>query len=119
METFGGFVLHRAFSIQDDACVVPDFAERLTKDVRTQGYLRAVLRSIRKFLDVDQSDLHRRLSEANVPTLTIWGADDPVIPISVKAKLEAANPKAQHVVLDGADHDLPHKNPDQVLAAIK
>ena len=118
MTTLGGPVLRHAFSRDYEDVVVPEFNTRLAQEPGIKGYLPAVLSSVRDFLEVDQTPDHTKLAAQQVPTLAIWGAEDDIIPASARAVLTQANVHAKHVVLEGADHDLPHKCPERVVAAM-
>jgi len=87
-------------------------------ELRYRGFVPSVLASLRGILDEPLDDAHRAVCRAGIPVLAIWGAEDEVIPIDGKARLEDWNPRARHRVIDGASHALAYTHPDEVLAAV-
>ncbi|MDR3637455.1 MAG: alpha/beta fold hydrolase [Isosphaeraceae bacterium] len=58
------------------------------------------------------------LAGINVPTLLLFGRDDPITPPEVAQKFAAAIPRAQPEVIDGAGHLAPIERPDDANRAI-
>jgi len=64
-------------------------------------------------------DLSERLSAIEPPTLVVWGADDPVLPLAYGQRMAADLGDATCVAVPGAGH-LPHEDaPEQTLAVIR
>ncbi|SFB57083.1 alpha/beta fold hydrolase [Azotobacter beijerinckii] len=57
------------------------------------------------FIDY-REDLTPRLAELRMPTLLLWGDDDPISPVSVGQRLAALLPRAELHVFPGGDHRL-------------
>ncbi len=57
------------------------------------------------FIDY-RADLSPRLAEVRVPTLLLWGDDDPISPVSVGQRLAELLPHAELHVFPGGDHRL-------------
>ncbi|MEM6637628.1 MAG: alpha/beta hydrolase [Pseudomonadota bacterium] len=87
--------------------------------LRRQGYLPAVLSSLRHTLQVDQFNDHESLARMNLPVLAIWAEDDEIIPESARARMAEANPKARQVVLSGVGHDIAFTSAADIRAAIQ
>jgi pimeloyl-ACP methyl ester carboxylesterase len=77
-------------------------------ELKRKGFLPAVLSSYRFMLAADQEDEHRRIAQAGVPVLAIWGETDDVIPPGATGLLAQWNPHARQNVLPGAGHGLPY-----------
>ena len=52
----------------------------------------------------DRSDFSPRLSEVKAPALLIWSDADPISPLAVGRYLVAMLPRAELVIVPGADH---------------
>ncbi len=117
---WGGLALRRELvEHRSLATVIPDFEDRQAAETRMRGYLPALLSSRRHTLGVRALDDHRRVAEAGLPVLAIWGSADPVIPRSALGELSRLNPTAQHVEIKGAGHNLLQTHPSEVTAALK
>lgn len=118
----GGRELKRELTAWDDApapaTVVPDLLDRQLAEPRFQGFLPAVLSSKRHCLRESYAASHERIADAGIPTLAIWGEDDPVIPLSTLGRLAELNPNAHHVQIKGAGHGLPQTHPAHVAQAL-
>lgn len=115
MEVLGPRLLRKGYGEGDGADPVADaITTRALDELSVAGTTRAILSAQRGILSVDQSDLHRRIAETQVPVLAIWGADDRVIPLPCRDRLAALNPSARQVTLPAADHRLPYTHPAQV-----
>ena len=73
-------------------------------------------------VDIVPGDLGRwtaRFSEIDRPALLLWGREDPVVPLSVGARLESELPRARLVVLERCGH-IPHEErPGASLAEVR
>ena len=59
-----------------------------------------------------------RLAALGVPTLLLWGADDPFAPVAGAHRLHKEIPGSELVVLDGAGHFVVEDAPDRYTAAL-
>lgn len=59
-----------------------------------------------------------RLAELGVPTLLLWGADDPYAPVSGAHRFAREIPGASLVALEGAGHFVFDQEPDRCVAAV-
>lgn len=119
MLVFGGWVYRRGIDRhQPVSAAIPDIARRQMQEMRPRGTLRAVLSSRRHILSEDIKDDHRKLAEAHVPVLAIWGEDDRTIPLAAMGRLGRINRTARQVSFPGAGHGLPYTHPREVIAAL-
>jgi pimeloyl-ACP methyl ester carboxylesterase len=65
------------------------------------------------------ADLRDVLPTIDVPTLLLWGADDPRSPLSVAEQFRAAIPHAELVVIPGAGHLSNLDRPEEFNSAIR
>ena len=85
---------------------------------RRRDFPRSVLSSLRGALSPSLEPVHRRIAEAGIPVLAIWGARDRTIPDKALGRLAHWNRRARHETLDDADHALPSTHPDQIAELI-
>jgi pimeloyl-ACP methyl ester carboxylesterase len=97
---------------------VPGIVDRQQAELRWRGFVPAVARSMAGILTEDLGPAHAAIAAAGVPVRAIWGAEDAIIPLSRKARLEGVNPQADQQVITDAGHGLTYTHTDRVLAAI-
>lgn len=95
-----------------------DIAARVIEDLRVEGSLAAILSSQRNLLSEEMDEDHRLIAKTGLPVTAIWGAEDPVIPLSALGRLAAANRNAVQVQIEGAGHALTYAEPEKVARAI-
>ena len=116
---FGGVALRRELvEHRSIATVIPDLEDRQAAETRMRGYLPALLSSRRNLLGGSAAEDHKRIHEDGTPVLAIWGAEDPVIPLSAMGQLALFNPDALHVQIAGAGHNLLQTHPTEVARAL-
>jgi pimeloyl-ACP methyl ester carboxylesterase len=97
---------------------VQDLTDRLLFQISTQGYLPAILASLRGILSAPQEADHRTVAEAGVPVLAIWGQADAIIPLARKATFEGWQPQAQTAVIANAGHSLIYTHAERVCGLL-
>jgi pimeloyl-ACP methyl ester carboxylesterase len=87
--------------------------------LRDRDTLRRVLEMLATW-DEDMVELREALAEQaiGVPTLLIWGDEDPVVPMSSAAKLEEHLEDSELVTLPGMGHLLAEEAPEECARAI-
>jgi pimeloyl-ACP methyl ester carboxylesterase len=119
MEVLGTRKLRGGYGEGDGADPVADaITNRALDELAVEGTLRAILSAQRGILSDDQSALHTGIAAAETPVLAIWGAEDTVIPITCRDRLETLNPSARQITLAEADHRLTYTHAEQVAEAI-
>ncbi len=69
-------------------------------------------------LDFDATGIREKLKQIKLPTLVLWGADDPLLPPSVATRVARAIPGARVVLIEGAGHAPMKDQPDRLVEAI-
>lgn len=69
-------------------------------------------------LEVDEPSAIPRLGEVTAPTMVVLGADDLDVITEIGDLLATRIPGARRVMLDGADHMLPLRVPDELAALV-
>ena len=103
---------------QEHASVDPEISEGQESQLMFQGFIPAVLASLRGILSRPMEGEHMALRRNGLPVLALWGAEDDVIPPSALGQLAAWNRDVIHEVIDDAGHGLPYTHTDEVLAHI-
>jgi len=118
---FGGLVHRRNISKEAAAwpTEVPDIHEDQANETHFQGFLPAVLSSMRHMLGKDQEPEHRAIAKTDLPVLAIWGEEDDVIPISGLGRLAEFHRDARQVSIPGAPHALAYTHPKDVQKALQ
>lgn len=65
---------------------------------------KALLRAARQIVPEDADAVVRRYESLDVPTLLLWGREDPVVPVELGRELEGRLPDARLVTLDACGH---------------
>jgi pimeloyl-ACP methyl ester carboxylesterase len=86
---------------QIEALATSYFARRLARE---DGYAVA---SLAQSIFNGEDALGDEMKTLQIPTLVVWGRDDPIIPLRVGEVLAADIPGAQKLVLDGCGHRPP------------
>ena len=116
----GGWALRRELvEHRTTPTVIPDLEDRQAAETRTRGFLPALLSSRRHMLSQPATEDHLHIAENGTPVLAIWGAEDPIIPLSSMGELARLNPDAHHVQISGAGHVLLQTHPAQVAEALR
>ncbi len=79
---------------------------------------RAILRAARQVAVADADSVSSRLGELPIPTLLVWGEDDPVVPPELGRRLERDIPGASLVELPRVGHLPPEEAPEASLAPV-
>lgn len=101
---------------------LPSSVENITTlqkaELKYQGFVAAVLSSLRGILAVPLEDEHRIIHAAGIPVLAVWGRHDDLIPLSAVGKLTEWSRNARQEVVEDAGHGLTYTHTDAVLAAM-
>ncbi|KIC22049.1 alpha/beta fold hydrolase [Leisingera sp. ANG-Vp] len=97
---------------------VPGIAGLQQQELAYRGFIPAVLASLRGILNEDFTADHRRLHQAGVPVLAVWGQEDTVIPPNTAGRIAEHARSIRQEEIAGAGHGLPYTHTDQVLEII-
>ncbi|MCP5040961.1 MAG: alpha/beta hydrolase, partial [bacterium] len=97
---------------------LPDIVERYEEQMRYEGYLRALLATMRDFPLGDMRDQFARVGHHGIPVLSIWGRLDNTVPIENADLLREANPQAEVEVIDNGTHAITYAEPERVADAL-
>jgi poly(3-hydroxyoctanoate) depolymerase len=125
-QSMGGVIALRT------ALAVPDRIRALVLSVTSGGIDLASLGAVdwrpqmfaedptlpRWFLDA-RDDLTAELGQLQIPTLLLWGDNDPISPPAVGRRLAELLPRAELLVVPGGEHDLADTRAADVLPHIE
>ena len=113
------FRLRRGIRAERELGVVgANISEGQESQLMFQGFVPAVLASLRGILGRPLEGEHMALRRNGLPVLALWGGEDDVIPASAMGQLAAWNRDVVHEVIEDAGHGLPYTHTDEVLAQI-
>jgi len=99
--------------------ISPEQVEPYARALRSPAARRALLATARQLLTPELDRWMERYSELDHPTLALWGAHDPVVPIAVGRRLVADLPHAKLVVLERCGHIPPEERPAASLRVVR
>ena len=91
--------------------------ERVWDDDQRRAFF-SILRSMARELPRRQKTLPQELAGLEVPTLAIWGEQDPLNSVENARKLVQLQPSARLVVIPGGGHNIHQEEPGAVVDAI-
>lgn len=118
-DVFAGRRLQKSVLAETNASEIAGLSQAQLAEPNRQGFLRSVLSSRRGMLAETLEQDVRTLAKRNIPTLAVWGRDDPVIPVSSVSQLDEWHPDARQKVIDGADHAITYTHGDFVFDAFE
>ena len=96
----------------------PDITQGQEDQLTFQGFIPAVLSSLRGILNRPMEGEHMALHQTKLPILAVWGAEDDVIPASAIGNFASWNRSILHEVIEDAGHGLPYTHTEEVLGHI-
>jgi pimeloyl-ACP methyl ester carboxylesterase len=102
----------------EQATVPTEIEAGQLQQLNFQGFIPAVLASLRGILRAPMQGEHLALHRAGIPVLALWGSEDDLIPASAMGQLTAWNRDTLQEVIEDAGHGLPYTHSDEVHAQI-
>lgn len=87
--------------------------------LRDPGTRRALVTAAGQLVPPELDRITARYPELNLPTLLLWGRQDPVVPLSVAERLDRALPRSRLVVLEACGHLPAEERPAESLRALR
>lgn len=104
--------------VHSSSSVTADQVEGYARPLASRDAVRVLLAAARQILPPDLPALVRRYAEITVPTLLLWGRNDPVVPLSVGERLVRELPDARLRVLDRCGHLPAEEKPEESYAVM-
>ncbi|MEP1767083.1 MAG: alpha/beta hydrolase [Sulfitobacter sp.] len=102
----------------EQATVPPQIQAGQLRQLDFQGFIPAVLSSLRGILSSPVQGEHLALNRAGTPVLALWGGEDDLIPASAMGQLTAWNRDTIQEVIEDAGHGLPYTHCPELYAHI-
>ena len=99
-------------SVEDDALVTPELVEEYWARLKIEGTVRAY-----RGLSVPQPEREARwfdVAELELPTLVVWGEEDPLIPVADGREAARRMPNSRFLAYDGIGHLPPEEMPGEL-----
>lgn len=90
--------------VHDPTSVTREQIEAYAEPFESWEARKALLQAARQIVPEDAEAVVRRYESLDLPTLLVWGRNDPVVPVDLGRELEGRLPDARMVVLDECGH---------------
>ncbi|MBW2391608.1 MAG: alpha/beta hydrolase [Deltaproteobacteria bacterium] len=97
---------------------IPDLAERYQVHMTYEGYLRALLSTMRHYPMAELEAEYKRIGSAGTPVLAIWGDLDSTVPPENAKQVVKAAPQTRVEMIIGGTHAITYSESEQVSAAL-
>lgn len=94
--------------------IIEEFQAKYRVQMRYQGFIRAILSTVRNGMLDSFLETYQRVGKLNKPTLLIWGRNDTTVPFADSELLRTAIPQAQFHVIENSSHIPHYEKPEEV-----
>lgn len=92
----------------------PAYAEQYARQMRYQGFKRAVLNTMRRMPFNQGAEVYARVGAQGRAVQVIWGRHDQTVPVEATALIQEAMPQAEVHVIEQAGHTPHYERPAEV-----
>ena len=105
----------------DDSVGLPEseFVKKYSVQMEYKGLIKALLSTVRNFDFFNAKRMFGKVGELKIPTITIWGTDDGVVPFVGSAELMQSIPHSELKIINQGKHDIAYANSSDVGNTIK
>ena len=103
---------------ENQGSALPDLKEKFEVQLQYDGYLRALLSTIKHFPMSAMVSEYETVGRSDIPVFSIWGRLDETIPIANAERLEIAIPNAEIEVIEDGTHAITYSAADKVATAL-
>ena len=96
-----------------------DFMEKARSQMQFKGFIESLLSTVRHFNLFNAEEVFLEVGQLNIPTLTIWGTEDGVVPFAGSEGLMKSIPHSQLIIIERGKHDITYAEPTKVGSAIR
>lgn len=104
--------------VHDPSTVTPEQVEGYAAPLDSADARYGIVRTARQILPEDVEGIVGRYGEIRVPTLLLWGRNDPVIPLRLGRRLHEILPRSRLVVVEECGHVPQDERPRRSLEAV-
>ncbi len=112
------FMLDMMSRPENQGRALPDIVDRYAEQMRFEGYLRALQRTMIDFPMRDMQEDFAAVGRHGIPVISIWGGRDSIISIDNADELRRLNPAAHVEVIEEGSHAITYSEPERVSAAL-
>ena len=100
----------------DDSVGLPEseFVKKYSVQMEYKGLINALLSTVRNFDFFNAKRMFGKVGELKIPTITIWGTDDGVVPFVGSAELMQSIPHSELKIINQGKHDIAYANSSDV-----
>ena len=90
------------------------FVKKYSVQMKYKGLIEALLSTVRNFIFFNAKRLFDKVGDLKIPTITIWGTDDGVVPFAGSSELMQSIPHSELKIINEGKHDIAYANPSVV-----
>ena len=90
------------------------FVKKYSIQMKYKGLIEALLSTVRNFNFFNAKRMFDKVGDLKIPTITIWGTDDGVVPFAGSSELMQSIPHSELKIINEGKHDIAYANPSVV-----
>ena len=90
------------------------FVKKYSAQMKYKGLIEALLSTVRNFNFFNAKRMFDKVGDLKIPTITIWGTDDGVVPFAGSSELMQSIPHSELKIINEGKHDIAYANPSIV-----
>jgi pimeloyl-ACP methyl ester carboxylesterase len=90
------------------------FVKKYSVQMKYKGLIEALLSTVRNFNFFNAKRMFDKVGDLKIPTITIWGTDDGVVPFAGSSELMQSIPHSELKIIKEGKHDIAYANPSVV-----
>ena len=90
------------------------FVKKYSLQMKYKGLIEALLSTVRNFNFFNAKRMFDKVGDLKIPTITIWGTDDGVVPFAGSSELMQSIPHSELKIINEGKHDIAYANPSVV-----
>ena len=100
----------------DNSVALPqsEFVKKYSVQMKYKGLIEALLSTVRNFNFFNAKRMFDKVGDLKIPTITIWGTDDGVVPFAGSSELMQSIPHSELKIINEGKHDIAYANPSVV-----
>ena len=100
----------------DNSVALPqsEFVKKYSVQMKYKGLIEALLSTVRNFNFFNAKRMFDKVGDLKIPTITIWGTDDGVVPFAGSSELMQSIPHSELKIINEGKHDIAYANPSIV-----
>jgi pimeloyl-ACP methyl ester carboxylesterase len=100
--------------IYDKSKITPDMIERYARPLRVPGSRYVLIQTATEIMPANFDEYIKAYKNLQIPTLIIWGKNDPALTLSSGQQLARELPNAKLHIIEACGHNAHEEHPDDV-----